>query len=169
MNISLSELRLKIDDLQKTISIKSNELKRGSVIKSVKELDGSVEKLSEDFDFNSGLIELSELKSELINLRRLLAQYNNSIKIDEHDTIQSALIKIEVKRDTLRIYEDILKNRENKYRCDSSGSKGTAYYDIVSLNFLKEDLTIKADELRNELNSLEVLIQNKNTSTIIKL
>lgn len=169
MKISLSELRLKIDDLQNTITNKSNELKHGAIMKSVKEISGHVETLSEPFDFDSNMVELERMKCELINLRRLLAQYNNSTKIDDHDTIQSALIKADVKRDTLRTYELILKNKEVKLRYDGSGLKGSAYYDIVSLNFSKEDLTAKVEALKEELNTLEVLIQNANTITIIEL
>lgn len=171
MKITLSELRLKIDDLKKEYSNKLYTLQGGATVSKVKELNGKEEVMSAPFDFEAELEALDKLSKEVARLSAVLAKANSNTEIDEVDTLQTAITKAVERRKLLSKVEDVLTySKENKKR-KSDGGLGTnnAYYDVVELNFDKVKLTEFRDRLKSELNALEVKIQDANNSTKVEV
>lgn len=165
--ITLSELRLRIDDLKKDYSNKLYALQGGATVSKIKELNGREEVLSTPFAFTTELKETEMVLNELTRLNGILAKTNNSTFIDEEDTIQTAIVKLQEKRKLLEKVDYIISSaKERKQRKSDGGfSNSTAYYEVVSLNFNKDKLTAFRDNLKSELNALEVKVQEANNST----
>lgn len=171
MLVTLSELRLKIDDLKKNYNDKLSALQTGSIINKIKELNGKEEILSPPFDFKAELMMIDEVSKEISRLNGLLAKANNTTFIDKIDTIQTALSKTQERRKFLDKLDTILSSsKERKLRkTDASFGSNNAYYDIIELNFDKNSLISYRDSLKQELNILEVKIQNSNNATSIEI
>jgi hypothetical protein len=169
---TLSELRLIIMDTEKELNDKLYNLQGNSTIAKIKELNGHEEILSRDYDFDKELEDTIEITDRLAELRANLALANNTTKIDDTDSIQSAISKLQEKRKLLNKIEFILNTSKEKKQRKSDGgfSNGSpAYYEEISLNFDSEELKKFRDSLKEELNILEVKIQEANNSTTIKI
>lgn len=171
MNITLSELRLKIDDLKKDYSNKLYTLQGGATVSKVKELNGKEEPMSAPFDFKSELEELDKTSKEVARLNGLLAKANSNTPIDQIDTLQTAIAKTQERRKLLEKVDYILSSTKERKTRKSDGGLGNnnAYYDVVELNFDKVKLTEFKDSLKSELNALEVKIQDANNTTRVEV
>jgi hypothetical protein len=171
MKITLSELRLRIDDLKKEYSNKLYTLQGGATVSKVKELNGKEEVMSAPFDFKTELEALDKTSKEVARLSAVLAKANSNTEIDEADTLQTAITKTVERRKLLDKVEYILSGSKERKVRKSDGGLGTnnAYYDVVELNFDKAELTEFRDKIKSELNALEVKIQEANNSTKVEV
>lgn len=171
MQKTIAELRLLIEDKESNYSSNLYKLQSGATITKIKELSGQEEILSKPFDFEKELKSLDDECKNIAYLKGLLANVNNQTPIDDEDTIQTAIVKLQKKRELLNKVEYILNNtRESKKRkSDGSISSSSAYYEEVLLNFDEVKITEYRDTLRTELNALEVKIQNANNNTNVTI
>lgn len=168
---TIAELRLLIEDKEANYSNNLYKLQGGATVTTIKELNGGTELMSKPFDFTKELKALDTECSKIAYYKGLLAKANNDTSIDAIDTIQTAIVKLQKKRKLLEKVEYILNNtRESKKRKSDGGlSTATAYYEEVSLNFDESKLAEYRDNLREELNALEVKIQNANNNKNITI
>lgn len=171
MTKTVAELRLLITDLEKSYTNKLYKLQSGATVTKIKELDGTEETMSTPFNFSEELILIDIDCSKLARYKGILSKANNQTSIDEVDTIQTAIVKLQEKRKLLDKAEWILSNtKESKQRkADGGLSSANAYYQVISLNFDESELSAYKDSLRSELNTLEVKIQNANNNTKVEI
>lgn len=171
MLMTLSKLRLIIDDLKKDYNTRLYNIQGGATISKVKELNGNEEILSPPFDFKTELSAIDETSKEVARLSGILAKANNTTPISESDTLQTALAKIQERRKLLDKIEYIISaSKEAKIRKTDGGlGSNSAFYEITELNFNKNELIAFKDDLKNEINYLELKIQEANNSTNVEV
>ncbi|HCL4480122.1 TPA: hypothetical protein N2D99_002203 [Clostridium botulinum] len=171
MLISLNELRIKIADLEKEYNNKLYNLQGNAMLTKIKELNGKEETLSVPFNFQSELTSTTEIAEQLSKFKGLLSKANNTTAIDEIDTIQTAIAKLQEKRRLLDKIEYILSNMKEKTQRKVDGGYGntSAYYEVTTSNFDKQKLTCFRDVLRQEINTLDVKVQDINNVTKVEI
>lgn len=171
MLISLNELRIKIADLEKEYNNKLYNLQGNAMLTKIKELNGKEETLSVPFNFQSELTSTTEIAEQLSKFKGLLSKANNTTAIDEIDTIQTAIAKLQEKRRLLDKIEYILSNMKEKTQRKVDGGYGntSAYYEVTTFNLDKQKLTCFRDALRQEINTLDVKVQDVNNVTKVEI
>lgn len=171
MLIPLSELRIKIADLEKEYNNKLYSLQGNAIVTTIKELGGHEEVLSAPFDFDTELNTTLEIAETISRYKGLLSKTNNDTVIDEVDTIQTAIVKLQEKRKLLDKIEYIISNMKEKTQRKADGGYGSAsaYYEVTTFNFDKPRLTCFRDTLKQEINTLEVKVQDANNATKVEI
>lgn len=160
--MNINEIRQKIEDLNRQYSDINSQLYEGAVIKSIKELDGQTEVLSSAIPNFEGLLnDLESISSDLVKYKTLLLQANNKVMINETDTIQAGIVKIQQLRKLHSQLSSILNFKPTKLR-RSDNSNNSAYYQISELNFSKINLSTKCEEILKKVNLLELQISKAN-------
>lgn len=171
MNKTIAELRLLIDDMEANYVNNLRKLGYGATTTKIIELSGQEVVMSNPFSFEKELSALDKECTDISYLKGMLAKANNDTQIDDIDTIQTAIVKLQKKRELLKKVDNILENTMESKRRKSDGgmSNSNAYYEEVSLNYDESELNDYKNRLRTELNALEVKIQNANNSTNITI
>lgn len=168
--VTLNQLQMLIQNMINDLSVKKRELNSHATETILKNSDGSSEVMSFPYDFKKGLDEIKNLTETLITYRALLQECNNRTKINEVDTIASALIKLKEKRSLLNCLEDIFYyTKESKTRKTDNQYSNSYYIELIQANFDKESLEREINQLRDSIDSLESQVNDANTTTKVVL
>lgn len=167
--VTLNQLRLLIDDIAEDLKNKKNELYSNSVKIIHKDSNSHEELMSLNYDFETNFKIVEDLTEKLITYKSLLQQANFTTKVNEEDTIVTALIKLKEKRQFVKTLESLSFKEEQKRRKIDSSYSNSYYIEHVKLNFNKQELLEKKELLRNEINELEAQLNDANSVTKIAI
>lgn len=160
--MNVNEIRQKIDDLDRQYKEICSKLYDGATIKKIKELNGEVELLTEDIpDFDNLSDELDSVSNEYVYYKTLLLEANNKIMINDTDTIQAGIVKVQQLRKLHYQLSSLLNLKPGKIR-KSDSNNNSAYYQITELNFNKNVVAEKCESLLKDINLLELQISKAN-------
>ena len=100
-------------------------------------------------DFNEALMEQENILKKISKLKATLYEKNNSFKLSDGRTIQSAIVDNTYLRKLKSFYDDLLKCKSAKRRVTEVNN---SYFDCVDVNY-------NADEIREKSKTLEKQIQ----------
>lgn len=163
MKINISGLMNLIAEDERKFTTLAASLRTEIYNISTQELDGTVNVI-EDYkiEFEKDLSEYRELLNRISKLKATLYEKNNSFKLSDGRTIQSAIIDNANLRKMKTTYESILSFKNTKRRVTEVNN---SYFECKSVNFnvdeLKEELQVLADKIQqtdfeiSKLNSIE--------------
>lgn len=151
MKINISGLMSLIAEEERKFNTIASSLRTNIYSTSIQELNGTVNSI-EDYqeEYQNDLIELSSTMNRISNLKKVLYEKNNSFKLSDGRTIQSAIIDNANLRKVKSTYEVMLNFRNVKKRVTEVNN---SYFECKTLNF-------DVNKIKEELNSIDTKIQN---------
>ncbi|HBG8470524.1 TPA: hypothetical protein KRH38_002847 [Clostridioides difficile] len=173
MKLNLNELRLLISDKENDLYNKRRELLDNSIVIAHTVFSPGAKELFQmtpKYLFDKELNEFKEIMDDVVKYKNLLQDTNNKTKISDEDTISSALIKLKEHRNYLSILEKLSSLDEmKKHRKVDTQYASSFYIEIKTLNFDRDDMIKKKNELRKKINTLESLISKMNSDTYLEI
>lgn len=164
--ISLKELRMLIKTTKEDICNKSFELRKNAVI--VHHLIGNESiPVTTPFNFTLEFDKLEELRDNLTRYEILAQEANTNIKV-EGMSLTEIIKRIKSINERIESYNRLLKEKPSKIRVDVQNS-GTFYYEEQILRFDIKKIESMRDNLREEVQKLEVMLDKANTEPIIEI
>ena len=151
MKINISGLMSLIAEEERKFNAIASSLKTNIYSTSIQELNGTVNSI-EDYqeEYQNDLEELSSTMNRISNLKKVLYEKNNSFKLSDGRTIQSAIIDNANLRKVKSTYEVMLNFRNVKKRVTEVNN---SYFECKTLNF-------DINKIKEELKNIELKIQN---------
>lgn len=151
MKINISGLMSLIAEEERKFNTIASSLRTNIYSTSIQELNGTINSI-EDYqeEYQNDLIELSNTMNRISNLKKVLYEKNNSFKLSDGRTIQSAIIDNANLRKVKSTYEVMLNFRNVKKRVTEVNN---SYFECKTLNF-------DVNKIKEELNSIDTKIQN---------
>ncbi|CCL32284.1 TPA: hypothetical protein UL242_002498 [Clostridioides difficile] len=173
MKLNLNELRLLISDKENDLYNKRRELLDNSiVIKHSTFIQGKNEltQMTPEYSFDEELNEYNEMTEDVVKYKNLLQNTNNKTKISDEDTISSALTKLKEYRNYLSVLDKLSSlDKEKKHRKVDTQYASSFYMEIKTLNFDRDNMIERKNELRKKINTLESLISKMNSDTYLEI
>ena len=151
MKINISGLMSLIAEEERKFNAIASSLRTNIYSTSIQELNGTVNSI-EDYqeEYQNDLEELSSTMNRISNLKKVLYEKNNSFKLSDGRTIQSAIIDNANLRKVKSTYEVMLNFRNVKKRVTEVNN---SYFECKTLNF-------DINKIKEELKDIELKIQN---------
>lgn len=151
MKINISGLMSLISEEERKFNAIASSLRTNIYSTSIQELNGTVNSI-EDYqeEYQNDLEELSSTMNRISNLKKVLYEKNNSFKLSDGRTIQSAIIDNANLRKVKSTYEVMLNFRSVKKRVTEVNN---SYFECKTLNF-------DINKIKEELKDIELKIQN---------
>ena len=151
MKINISGLMSLIAEEERKFNAITSSLKTNIYSTSIQELNVTVNSI-EDYqeEYQNDLEELSSTMNRISNLKKVLYEKNNSFKLSDGRTIQSAIIDNANLRKVKSTYEVMLNFRNVKKRVTEVNN---SYFECKTLNF-------DINKIKEELKDIELKIQN---------
>ena len=151
MKINISGLISLISEEERKFNAITSSLRTNIYSTSIQELNGTVNSI-EDYqeEYQNDLEDLSSTMNRISNLKKVLYEKNNSFKLSDGRTIQSAIIDNANLRKVKSTYEVMLNFRNVKKRVTEVNN---SYFECKTLNF-------DINKIKEELKDIELKIQN---------
>lgn len=151
MKINLSALMNLISEEEKQYNTLSYSIKNHVYNITIQELDGRTNIIEDNAcDFNEELTEIKRLSKEISLLKKILYEKNNSLKLNDGRSIQTAIVDNANARKLKNTLELFLSYRNSKSRITEVNN---SYFEVREINF-------KIEEIKNEIKLLDKTIQN---------
>ncbi len=151
MKINLSALMNLISEEEKQYNTLSYSIKNHVYNITIQELDGRTNIIEDNAcDFNEELTEIKRLSKEISLLKKILYEKNNSLKLNDGRSIQTAIVDNANARKLKNTLESFLSYRNSKSRITEVNN---SYFEVREINF-------KIEEIKNEIKLLDKTIQN---------
>jgi len=171
MKISLNQLRQMIGDQGRKVNDLNYELMDSATKTGHREAslpDGIIEYITDPLDYNETLGRIQKGLELLVLYKNKLTKANaNTLLEGENMSIIDAINFNTEHRQFLKTLERSLGQKATKYRRDTQN--GSSYYEIVELNFRKEDVEKLREEIKSRINQLEEKIDQANASTFVEM
>lgn len=151
MKINLSSLMCLIDENERQYSSLFFALKKHVLNTSIQELNGTTNIVEDNKkDFQEELAEVERLSKEITKLKSILYEKNNSFKLSDGRTIQSAIVE----NSNLRKLKDNLKTLLNYRNLKQRVTEvNNSYFQIQEINYNQE-------EIKSQIQQLDLKIRN---------
>ena len=151
MKINLSSLMCLIDENERQYSSLFFALKKHVLNTSIQELNGSTNVVEDNKkDFQEELAEVERLSKEITKLKSILYEKNNSFKLSDGRTIQSAIVENSNLRKLKDNLQTLLNYRNLKQRVTEVNN---SYFQIQEINYNQE-------EIKSQIQQLDLKIRN---------
>lgn len=151
MKINLSALMNLISEEEKQYSTLSYSIKNHVYNTTIQELDGRTNIIEDNAcDFDEELTEIERLSKEISLLKGFLYEKNNSLKLSDGRSIQTAIVDNANARKLKSTLESFLSYRNSKRRVTEVNN---SYFEVREINF-------KIEEIKNQIKTLDKTIQN---------
>ena len=151
MKINLSSLMSLIDENEKQYSSLFFSLKKHVFNTSIQELNGTTNIVEDNKkDFQEEISEVERLSTEITKLKSLLYEKNNSFKLTDGRTIQSAIVENSNLRKLKDNLQSLLNYRNSKQRVTEVNN---SYFQIQEINYNQE-------EIKSQIQQLDLKIRN---------
>lgn len=151
MKINLSSLMCLIDENEKQYSSLFFALKKHVLNTSIQELNGTTNIVEDNKkDFQEELAEVERLSKEITKLKSILYEKNNSFKLSDGRTIQSAIVENSNLRKLKDNLQTLLNYRNLKQRVTEVNN---SYFQIQEINYNQE-------EIKSQIQQLDLKIRN---------
>ena len=161
MKINLSSLMCLIDEKEKQYSSLFYALKKHVLNTSIKELNGTTNVVEDNKkDFDEELSEVNKLASDISKLKSILYEKNNSFKLFDGRTIQSAIVE----NSNLRKLKDNLQSLLN-YRnlIQRVTEVNNSYFQIQEINYNQEEIKSQIQQLDAKIRNTDFEISKLNS------
>lgn len=161
MKINLSSLMCLIDESEKQYSSLFFALKKHVLNTSVQELNGTTNIVEDNKkDFDEELSKVKELSNEISILKSILYEKNNSFKLSDGRTIQSAIVENSNLRKLKDNLQALLNYRNLKQRVTEVNN---SYFQIQEINYNKEDIKFQIQQLEERIRNTDFEISKLNS------
>ena len=151
MKINLSSLMCLIDENERQYSSLFFALKKHVLNTSIQELNGTTNIVEDNKkDFQEELAEVERLSKEITKLKNILYEKNNSFKLSDGRTIQSAIVENSNLRKLKDYLQTLLNYRNLKQRVTEVNN---SYFQIQEINYNQE-------EIKSQIQQLDLKIRN---------
>ena len=151
MKINLSSLMCLIDENERQYSSLFFALKKHVLNTSIQELNGTTNIVEDNKkDFQEELAEVERLSKEITQLKSILYEKNNSFKLSDGRTIQSAIVENSNLRKLKDNLQTLLNYRNLKQRVTEVNN---SYFQIQEINYNQE-------EIKSQIQQLDLKIRN---------
>ena len=151
MKINLSSLMCLIDENERQYSSLFFALKKNVLNTSIQELNGTTNIVEDNKkDFQEELAEVERLSKEITKLKSILYEKNNSFKLSDGRTIQSAIVENSNLRKLKDNLQTLLNYRNLKQRVTEVNN---SYFQIQEINYNQE-------EIKSQIQQLDLKIRN---------
>lgn len=151
MKINLSSLMCLIDENERQYSSLFFALKKHVLNTSIQELNGTTNIVEDNKkDFQEELAEVERLSKEITKLKSILYEKNNSFKLSDGRTIQSAIVENSNLRRLKDNLQTLLNYRNLKQRVTEVNN---SYFQIQEINYNQE-------EIKSQIQQLDLKIRN---------
>ena len=151
MKINLSSLMCLIDENEKQYSSLFFALKKHVLNTSIQELNGTTNVVEANKkDFQEELAEVKKLSKDITKLKSILYEKNNSFKLSDGRTIQSAIVENSNLRKLKDNLQTLLNYRNLKQRVTEVNN---SYFQIQEINYNQE-------EIKSQIQQLDLKIRN---------
>lgn len=151
MKINLSSLMCLIDENEKQYSSLFFALKKHVLNTSIQELNGTTNVVEDNKkDFQEELAEVERLSKDITKLKSILYEKNNSFKLSDGRTIQSAIVENSNLRKLKDNLQTLLNYRNLKQRVTEVNN---SYFQIQEINYNQE-------EIKSQIQQLDLKIRN---------
>lgn len=151
MKINISGLMSLIAEEERKFNVIASSLRSNIYSTSIQELNGTVNSI-EDYqeEYQNDLLEFIGTMNRISKLKKVLYEKNNSFKLSDDRTIQSAIIDNANLRKVKSTYEVMLNFRNVKKRVTEVNN---SYFECKTLNF-------DINKIKEELKGIDTKIQN---------
>ena len=151
MKINLSSLMCLIDENERQYTSLFFALKKHVLNTSIQELNGTTNIVEDNKkDFQEELAEVERLSKEITKLKSILYEKNNSFKLSDGRTIQSAIVENSNLRKLKDNLQTLLNYRNLKQRVTEVNN---SYFQIQEINYNQE-------EIKSQIQQLDLKIRN---------
>lgn len=150
MKINISALMNLISEEEKKYLSLNDSIRSHIFNTSIQELDGKINIIEDNKkDFQNELAELERLSKEISLLKGVLYDKNNTFKLSDGRTIQTAIVDNNNLRKLKSSYEMLLNYRNNKKRVSEVNN---SYFEVREINF-------NTEEIKSKLKEIDLIIQ----------
>ena len=161
MKINLSSLMCLIEKKKKSYSSLFFALKKHVLNTSIQELNGTTNIVEDNKkDFQEELTEVERLSKEITKLKSILYEKNNSFKLSDGRTIQSAIVENSNLRKLKDNLQTLLNYRNLKQRVTEVNN---SYFQIQEINYNQEEIKSQIQQLDAKIRSTDFEISKLNS------
>lgn len=162
MKTNLVDLMSKVSQLESEFTELSYELQNQSMNVTVIELDGQSQDLEFYPYFKDDFDRYIELGNEITQLKGIIFERNNSLKLKNGNTIQKTIAEIQNKRKILNLVKRLAKQNPSKKRTSETNN---SYFTSRELAYDKNMMVDLQNKLTTEIQDLELEISQLNAET----
>lgn len=162
MKTNLVDLMSKVSQLESEFAELSYELQTQSMNVTVIELDGQSQDLEFYPYFKDDFDRYIELGNEITQLKGIIFERNNSLKLKNGNTIQKTIAEIQNKRKILNLVKRLAKQNPSKKRTSETNN---SYFTSRELAYDKNMMVDLQNKLTTEIQDLELEISQLNAET----
>lgn len=161
MKLNLSSIMCLIDEKERKYSTLLFSLKKTVYNTSIKELNGTTNLIEDNkSNFVESLIEVEKLSSEITKLKTILYQSNNSFKLSDGRTIQSAIVENSNLRRLKENLNSLLNYNNSMQRVTEVNN---SYFQIQEINYDQEEIKSKIKQLDEKIHNTDFEISKLNS------
>ena len=161
MKINLSSLMCLIDENEKQYSSLLFSLKKHVLNTSIQELDGTTNIVEDNKkDFDEELCKVNKLSNKITKLKTILYEKNNSFKLTDGRTIQSAIVENSNLRKLKDNLQTLLNYRNLKQRVTEVNN---SYFQIQEINYNQEEIKSQIQQLEEKIINTDFQISKLNS------
>lgn len=160
MMTNLVDLRSKISMLEREYSDLYYQLKLNCMNKKAIELDGHEQVLKDYLYFDDDFEKLENMAVKIVQLKGILFEKNNSLKLSNGDTIQKAIVDVQNKRKMLELVNTLAKKEPSKTRVSETNN---SYFETEELAFDKTRMIEEKEALIKQIQKIELEISQLNS------
>lgn len=161
MKINLSSLMSLIDENEKQYSSLFFSLKKHVFNTSIQELNGTTNIVEDNKkDFQEEISEVERLSTEITKLKSILYEKNNSFKLTDGRTIQSAIVENSNLRKLKDNLQSLLNYRNSKQRVTEVNN---SYFQIQEINYNQEEIKSQIQQLDEKIRNTDFEISKLNS------
>lgn len=165
MKINITALMNLIAEEEKNYSNLSYSIKNCVYNTTIQELDGRTNIIEDNKDeFKCELSELERLAKNIPKLKGILYNKNNSFKLSDGRTIQTAIIDNNNLRSLRSTYQNLLNYRSSKRR---ETEVNNSYFEIHEINYDQDSIKQKIKELDAAIQQTDFEISKLNSEEFI--
>ena len=161
MKINLSSLMCLIAEKEKKYSSMFFSMKKHVFNTSVQELSGVVNVIEDNKkDFEEELLEVQNLSNEIIKLKSILYEKNNTFKLSDGRSIQTAIVENSNLRKLKDNFELLLNYRNSKQRFTEVNN---SYFQIQEINYNQNEIKSRIQQLDDRIRNTDFEISKLNS------
>lgn len=161
MKINLSSLMCLIDENERQYSSLFFALKKHVLNTSIQELNGTTNIVEDNKkDFQEELAEAERLSKKITKLKSILYEKNNSFKLSDGRTIQSAIVENSNLRKLKDNLQTLLNYRNLKQRVTEVNN---SYFQIQEINYNQEEIKSQIQQLDLKIHNTDFEISKLNS------
>lgn len=160
MKTNLVDLMSRVSQLERKYTDLGYDLRSQSINTRIIELDGKNQMIEEYPEFMEVFYEYLEIGREITKLKGIMFEKNNSLKLQNGDTIQKTLVDIQNKRKALDLVKTLAKQTPSKRRTSETNN---SYFTSKELAYDRSEMNKLENEMLEDIQNLELEISQLNS------